>query len=405
MEPGDVVQVTWREMKMIGTFISRDENITVIKLKNGYNLSFDNNNITEISLIQKHKEKKREQQAIRGVGKTVHLIGTGGTIASYVDYETGAVKPLKTAQEVLYANPSLADQANIDADIAFNIFSEDMLPANWVMIAKKIYDKISDGSGVLVAHGTDTLTYTTSAVSFLIENPSSPVVFTASQRSSDRPSSDAYLNILGAVKVAQSSLRDVAIVMHSSIGDDRLEILSGVRARKMHTSRRDAFKSLNSDSLGYIDENMEIHWKILSEPSNKSMKIYEKISEKVVLLYYYPGMSYEQVQRALEGTEGAVIMGTGLGHVSNRLVSAFREYVAEGNVAGMTSQCLYGAVNMNVYSTGRELLKAGVVPLGDMLPEVAFTKLSFLLGNFDVDTVKRKMVTNLRGELSERRRE
>ncbi|MEM3755520.1 MAG: Glu-tRNA(Gln) amidotransferase subunit GatD [Thermoplasmatales archaeon] len=403
MESGDVVEVIWKGMRLTGTFISRDENITVIKLNNGYNLSLDNNNITAISLIKKYKESFREMRIESGKGKTVHLIGTGGTIASYVDYETGAVKPLKTAQEVLYANPALAEEANIEAEIAFNLFSEDMLPENWVMIARKIYDSMSDGSGVVVTHGTDTMTYTTSAISFLIENPLKPIVFTASQRSSDRPSSDAYLNLLGAVKVAQSPINEVTIVMHSSIGDDRLTILSGVRARKMHTSRRDAFRSVNSDPLGYIDEKMEIHWKKNIEPKKGEMKIYERISNRVVLLYYYPGMSEEQVHRTLDGSEGAIVMGTGLGHVSNRLVSVFREYVSGGNVMGMTSQCLYGAVNMNVYSTGRELLKAGVIPLGDMLPEVAFTKLSFLLGNFDADYAKKLMPVNLRGELSERR--
>ncbi len=306
---------------------------------------------------------------------------------------------------MLYAHPALAEIASIDAEIALNIFSEDMRVDNWVSIARKIYEKISDGAGVVVTHGTDTLAYTTSATSFLIENPEAPIVFTASQRSSDRPSSDAYLNLLGAVKVAQTRLADVAIVMHSSIGDDRLEILSGVRTRKMHTSRRDAFRSVNSDSLGYIDDKLEIHWKSYREIGKEPMKLYERMSNKVALLYYYPGMDKEQLNKALDGKDGAIIMGTGLGHVSNNLIPEIQEHISSGKIIGMTSQCLFGSVNLNVYSTGRNLVKAGVIPLGDMLPEVALTKLSFLLGNFDQDTARKMMTVNLRGEISDRRRD
>ena len=405
IEQGDQVRVVWKGMEIEGTFLTKDSRVTVIKLKNGYNLSLNNLSIESMALISKHSERAGKIGGIEGKGKTVHLIGTGGTIASYVDYETGAVKPLTTAQEMLYAHPALAEIANIDADIALNIFSEDMKIGDWVEIARKIYDKIGDGEGAVITHGTDTLSYTTSAISFLIENPSAPIVFTASQRSSDRPSSDAYLNLLGAVKVAQTRLSKVAIVMHSSVGDDRLEIISGVRARKMHTSRRDAFRSINTSSLGFIDRNMEIHWNDYSEIGNETMKLYEKMDERVALIYYHPGMGEEEIHRMLENKNGAIIMGTGLGHISNALIPVIGEYVSRGMIVGMTSQCLYGTVNMQVYSTGRNLLRAGVIPLGDMLPEVAFTKLSFLLGNFDHDTARRMIAVNLRGEMSERRRE
>jgi glutamyl-tRNA(Gln) amidotransferase subunit D len=336
--------------------------------------------------------------------KNVAILGTGGTIASYVDYETGAVRPLNDAQEILYAQPELAELAEIETEIVFNIFSEDMERSNWVVLAKKVYDKIRKGTGVVVTHGTDTLSFTSSALSFLIENPKAPVVFTASQRSSDRPSSDAFFNLLGAVKVASSDFGQVVVVMHEGISDDILAIHSGVRLRKMHTSRRDAFKSVNSDILGRINRNLDIEWSNLRKVGEQPMKLYERVNEKVALLYFYPGMQLEILEHTLELNDGLIIAGTGLGHISNRFLGVLRNSISEGKVVGMTSQCLYGSVNLNVYSTGRNLLNVGVIPLGDMLPEVAYTKLSFLMGNFKTDEVKKLLVENLRGELSARRR-
>lgn len=340
----------------------------------------------------------------RSQRKKVVILGTGGTIASYVDYDTGAVKPLKNAQDVLYAQPELAELADINAEIIFNLFSEDMEKSHWITMAKKIYEKTSQGVGVVVTHGTDTLSFSSSAVSFLIENPKAPIVFTASQRSSDRPSSDAYFNLLGSVKVASSDLGEVAVVMHSSVSDDELAIHSGVKVRKMHSSRRDAFKSVNFDVLGYVDKRLILQWKKYRKIDSHPMKLYEKISEKVALIYFYPGMSKELLRSIMEGNEGLIIAGTGLGHVSNRLVGDIKEFISNEKIIGMTSQCLYGSVDMNVYSTGRNLLESGVIPLGDMLPEVAYTKLSFLLGNFGYDEAKGLLNKNLRGELSATRR-
>ncbi len=404
-ESGDKVEINWKGSTFSGTFISKDERITVIKLQNGYNLSLENSSIGSIRLLSKHVPKIPLAESPAGKGKRVFVLGTGGTIASYVDYETGAVKPAKTSQEMLYAQPELAKIATIEAEIVLNILSEDMKKTDWLRIAKKVYDKISQGEGVTITHGTDTLSFTSSALSFLIENPKAPVVFTASQRSPDRPSSDAFFNLKGAVKVAQSDVGQVCVVMHASTNDDSLSIHSGVRLRKMHSSRRDAFKSINSEPIGTIDKDLEIHWKSYEKINDKPMKIYEKISERVGLLYFYPGLSEELFHKFAETNDGLVIAGTGLGHISNRFVPRVKEYVSQGKIIGMTTQCLYGSVNLDVYSTGRNLLEAGVIPLQDMLPEVAYTKLSFLLGNYDIQTARNLMVKNLRGEIAERRTE
>lgn len=339
------------------------------------------------------------------LSKKVHIIGTGGTIASYVDYETGAVKPLKNAQDILYAQPELGGLGDISAEILFNKFSEDMEKSDWITLARSIHDKIREGIGIVVAHGTDTLSFASSAISFLIENPKAPIVFTASQRSSDRPSSDAYFNLLGAVKTATSDLGEVGVVMHSSTSDNELAIHSGVKVRKMHTSKRDAFRSINSDVLGYVDKKLEVRWKAYKKINDSPMTFYERMSDRVSLLYFYPGMSNAMLDYALRDNDGLIIAGTGLGHLSNGFLKDIKRLVSSGKIIGMTSQCLYGSVNMNVYSTGRNLLEAGVIPLGDMLPEVAYTKLSFLLGNFGNQEARDSLNKNLRGELSATRKE
>ncbi len=404
-DPGDRIEIQWKGTKFSGMFISRDERVTVIKLQNGYNLSLDNGSITSINLISKFVPKKTNISERTGTGKKVFLLGTGGTIASYVDYETGAVKPARTVQEMLYAQPDLAKIATIDAEIILNILSEDVQKKDWINIAKKVYEKADQEEGVVITHGTDVLSFTSSAIAFLLENPKAPVVFTASQRSPDRPSSDAFFNLSGAVKVAQSDVGQVCVVMHSSTSDDSLYIHSGVRLRKMHSSRRDAFKSINTEPIGMIDKNLEIHWRNYERLSKKPMKLYDKMSERVGLLYFYPGMSEELFNKFADINDGLIIAGTGLGHMTNRFISQVSDYTNQGKIIGMTTQCLYGSVDMDVYTTGRNLQKAGIIPLQDMLPEVAFTKLSFLLGNFDAETSRRLLVKNLRGEISGRRTE
>ncbi len=404
-ESGDRVEVQWKGTKFSGMFISRDSRITVIKLQNGYNLSLENSSIGSIDLVSRFIPKNPVGSNISGKGKRVHILGTGGTIASYVDYETGAVKPAKTAQEMLYAQPDLGNLANVDAEIILNILSEDMQKSDWVNIAKRVFDKVIQGEGVVITHGTDVLSFTSSALSFLIENPKTPIVLTASQRSPDRPSSDAFFNLSGAVKVAQTDVGQVCVVMHSSTSDDSLDIHSGVRLRKMHSSRRDAFKSINSEPIGSVDKKLEVHWRSYDKISGKPMKLYDKMSEKVGLLYFYPGLSEEMFNKFVESNDGLIIAGTGLGHITNRFVSRVREFTSQGKVIGITTQCLYGSVDLDVYTTGRNMLEAGVIPLRDMLPEVAYTKLSFLLGNFDVEKSRKLLATNLRGEMSERRTE
>jgi len=388
IKTGDEIEVRWKDQLLNGILISKNHDFIIIKLKNGYNMAIDYSHIQSIKVISEYNPLKQVRGEIRGSGKRVTIIGTGGTIASYVDYSTGAVKPLENAQDVLYAEPDLLKLGDIDAEVLFNIFSEDMNQKYWKILAKKVYEKVSEGNGVVVAHGTDTMSFSASALSFLIENPSAPIIFTGSQRSSDRPSSDAYFNLLGAVKVAQSDLGEVAVVMHSGMNDDYLSIHRGVKVRKMHTSRRDAFKSINTDIIGTVSKDLDLKMYDYKKLKKDEMHLYENLSENVGLVYYYPGMEKELLLKFIDRNDGLIIAGTGLGHISNDYIEDIKNVIDEGKIIAMTSQCLYGSVNLNVYSTGRRLIGAGVIPLGDMLPEVAYIKLSFLLGNFNHDDAK-----------------
>jgi glutamyl-tRNA(Gln) amidotransferase subunit D len=234
---------------------------------------------------------------------------------------------------------------------------------------------------VIVTHGTDTMAYSASALSFMIRTPV-PVVFVGSQRSADRPSSDNAMNAICAAAAATSDLGEVALVMHETTGDDRCAIHRGTRVRKMHTSRRDAFFSIGNPPIGFVDypsRKVTLGNDAIRRGVNR-LELHDKLEEHCGLVQFYPGME-EKVIRAFEGYRGLVLAGTGLGHTSTHLIPAIRKLVAGGTLVVMTSQCLHGRVCDRVYDTGRDLLNAGVVEGSDMLPEAALVKMMWVLGN------------------------
>ncbi len=406
MEPnvGDYVEVITEKGKFRGVLLPKpkfsDDEIIAIKLDNGYNVGVIPK---EIRVIKKsgEKKKKREIKIEKKNLPTISILGTGGTIASYIDYSTGAVHPAMSAEDFIYAVPEINDEANIRANVVLNILSEDMKPNYWLKIAREIKKESEKSEGIVIPHGTDTMSYTSAALAFMFPKLSLPVVLVGSQRSSDRPSSDAYMNLLSAVKVAKTNLGEVVVVMHATSSDDFCYIHRGTRVRKMHTSRRDAFKSVNSEPLGEVRSEVKFYeeYKKIDEET----ELMDKMDEKVALIYYYPGMSEEHIEYIMENVHGAIIMGTGLGHISSNLLPLIKREVKDGKIIGMTSQCLYGRVNLNVYSTGRNLKEAGVIPLGDMLPEVAYVKLMWLLGNYEREKAGELLKENLRGEIEKRR--
>jgi glutamyl-tRNA(Gln) amidotransferase subunit D len=332
------------------------------------------------------------------------IISTGGTIASRIDYRTGSVSSQFDASDILTAIPELAQIANYRTLPLAAILSENMTPAIWQELARSVHTEIKSGAaGIIVTHGTDTMAYSAAALSFMIDTPV-PIVFVGSQRSADRPSSDNAMNAVCAAAAATSDLGEVAIVMHATTNDDTCAIHRGTRVRKMHTSRRDAFQSVGLPAIGsvaYPSRAVALTTDAVRRGSH-TLALHDNLEPHCALLQFYPGMSPD-IFRVYVGYKGLVLAGTGLGHVSTLLIPAIRKLVAAGTVVVMTSQCMHGRVCDRVYDTGRDLLNAGVIEGGDMLPEVALVKLMWVLGNVKDKTKAAVMMqTDLKGELNRR---
>jgi glutamyl-tRNA(Gln) amidotransferase subunit D len=386
--------------------------ILVIKLGNGYNVGISVNRVKNITLKQKGKEPTfvppPKPSSTTGLPK-VTIIGTGGTIASRIDYRTGGVKPALSAEELYLLVPELSGIADITTRAVFNIYSENLTPKHWTILSEEVSKEVNNGAdGVVIAHGTDTMHYTSAALSFALESPPVPVVLVGSQRSSDRPSSDSAINMIGAVSFAANApFSGVFVIMHSGLGDDTLSVHSGVRVRKMHTSRRDAFQTINGKPVGIIKgTDFTIQGDLKPRVArSKEFRAKSAFEQNVALVKVYPGMGPSMLDGLVDsGVRGVVLEGTGLGHVPRALLPSIQRAIDKGVVVAMTSQCINGAVRMTVYDTGRDLLSIGVLPLGDMLSEVALAKLSWLLGQgYNNEKVVSMMTQNLRGEMADRR--
>jgi glutamyl-tRNA(Gln) amidotransferase subunit D len=409
IEVGDRIKVKKGERTFEGILMPRselgDESHIVIKLDTGYNIGINVKSIQVKRVEKAAPAKKTKEREIKSKDlPDVTIIGTGGTIASKIDYKTGAVHPSFTPSELTNAIPELSDIANIKTKLLFNILSENVTPGHWKDIAKAVADELNSGvSGVVVAHGTDTLGYTSAALSFMLKNLEKPVVLVGSQRSSDRPSSDSSLNLVSAVKVATSDIGEVVAVMHGSSNDDYCSIHRGTKVRKMHSSRRDAFKSINSKPIGRIEDIVTIEDGDYRRRGAGKVEVDDNLDDNVALVKIYPGIKSEVLDYNIDNYNGIVLEGTGLGHVPENLLPSIERANEKGVPIVMTTQTIYGRVDMKVYSTGRELLSRGVISGEDMLPETAYVKLMHVLGDTkDMDEIKTKMQTNIAGEIEER---
>ena len=385
------------------------EDIVILKVKSGYNIGIRIDESAEIEVVSKPVERVKPESAeeTKEGLKTIVLIGTGGTIASYVDYRTGAVHPALSTSDMINAVPEIKEVANLKAKVLFSIFSENMTVPHWQKLAEAIAEELDGGAdAVIVPHGTDTMGYTASAVSFMLGEVSKPVVFVGAQRSSDRPSSDASCNLMAAAKVCVEGGRaGVFVVMHDGPGDDSFAVHCGTRVRKMHTSRRDAFKSINVPPVAHVDKDGKI---VFNTPgravSDAKVEARSAMCTDVVLLQFYPGMDPALFHDVVMKSKGVVIAGSGLGHVNSNMVPLIKEATDAGIIVVVTSQCLNGRTNLNVYNTGRDMLAAGAITVWDMLPETAYTKLMWALANTSsVEAAKVVMQTPLAGEMSDRR--
>ena len=414
-EIGDIIRVVKNGETHEGILIPRseygDDKHIVLKLKTGYNIGV---RVTSTTKIEKIGAGTKPTFIPPSLPKQkpdlpkVTIISTGGTIASRVDYRTGAVRPALTASDLYSVVPELSEIATVDAEILFNIFSEDIASQHWSAIAKAAAKHIEKGEdGVVIAHGTDTMAYTAAALSFAMQELPVPIILVGSQRSADRPSSDAATNLTGAVVAASKApFAEVVLAMHETPSDKTIVLHRGTKVRKCHTSRRDTFKSINTEPLAKVENNQVIMQTTVFRRRNHSKKLVLKpnFEEKVALLKFHPNFNPEAIEYLVsKGYRGIVLEGTGLGHISNQCVSVVRKAIEEGVIVAMTSQCIWGRVDMNVYYRGRDLLSAGVIPLEDMLSETALVKLMWALGQTDkMEEAKKLLTTNIAHEISPR---
>lgn len=388
------------------------EGFIVLKVDTGYNIGVkitDDCSIEELGYKKGNYRLPNIEVKYNPNLPDVSLLGTGGTVASRLDYRTGAVLPAFTPSELFSAVPELTSICNLAPREVYSILSENFKPEYWVKTAHEIMKEFNSGAtGVIIGHGTDTMGYTASALSYFFKNLAAPIVIVGSQRSSDRPSSDGPRNIIMASNIAaHADLAEVVVTMHGTTDDTYNLIHRGTRVRKMHSSRRDAFRTISDTPLGKIDKNMQIEFfkdDVCRRGNIKDTYLEAKIDPKVAMHYYYPGMNADIIHSTIDhGYHGMVLIGTGLGHVGSDLFPALERAKSEEIPVCIVVEPLYGYTNLRVYETGRDMLSHGVFEGANMLPSAAYAKLIWTLGQTqNIDEVQQIMTTNIAGEITSR---
>jgi glutamyl-tRNA(Gln) amidotransferase subunit D len=416
---------------------SADDDHIVIKLKSGYNIGIETTKIQSITNLTPYTNQTipnakseipyHKKDGVAAVGGTANnkkyesreplpniaLISTGGTIASKIDYRTGGVHSALSASDLYASIPELGKYASIDPEVILNEYSENLNPEHWTLIANKVAEKVKLGTyrGIIISHGTDTMHYTASALSFALQKLPVPVVLVGAQRSSDRPSTDAALNLIGAaVFCIKSNYSGVFVAMHAGPSDDVIACHVGTRVRKNHTSRRDAFESIDMEPIALIKGD-SIEMQLQQQPQVKlhlrndnssNFLVRPGYDRRILLIKYHPGFDPRLLENLIGLDYKAIVLeGTGLGHISRECLPELRRMIDSGILVFMTSQCIWGRTRMTVYDTGRDLLKIGVIPLSDMLPETALVKAMWAVANSkDREHSKQIMLQSIDNEIT-----
>ena len=388
-----------------------DPHHIVLKLHSGYNIGIAAATVERISVggrKEAHYKIPEKAFPVDPHKPRVKLFGTGGTIASRLDYRTGAVIPAFSPGELYGSVPELADLCNLETEKLYGVFSENMGPEQWIGTAEAIGREIARGvQGIVIGHGTDTMHHTAAILSFMVQNSPVPIVMVGSQRSSDRPSSDAALNLMHSVKTAaESDIAEVMVCMFGPTSDVYGLLHRGTRVRKMHSSYRSTFRTIGDIPLAMVsrDRITPLRRDYRRRRDDRNVTVNTAFEEMISIVYYYPNMRPDIIDSLIDnGYRGIVIAGTGLGHVNKPLYPALKRAHEKGIAVYMTVQTLWGYVQMYVYDTGRDMMELGVVPTANMLPEVAYGKLGWALGQTtDLGEVRKIMLTPVAGEITER---
>jgi glutamyl-tRNA(Gln) amidotransferase subunit D len=417
-EPGDKIEVIINGKSDVGILLdSHDTGVLLLKLDSGYNIGFKKEDISEIRVLEKKKIEKKDEGKfeLSHQKPVIDFILTGGTISSKLDPKTGGVKWLIDAKELFSMYPEIFEIADVRVYSPFMKASENMDSRDWIRIAKIVSKSLNDENvkGVIISHGTDTLHYTSSALSFMLGKLNKPVVLTYSQRSSDRGSADSRLNLICSARAALSDIAEVILVGHANMDDEYCFALRGTKVRKMHSSRRDTFRAINTKPIakiwpdGKIETILEYNKR---GKNNTKIKVDAVFDNRVALIKFYPGQDPSILDYyKKKGYRAIIIEMSGLGHVcsegKNNWIPKIQELIKKRMFVYAAPQTLYGRLDPFVYSPGRKLQEIGVVYLEDILPETALVKLGFVLGHKSWRgsiATKEKMLQNLAGEFNPR---
>jgi len=417
-KPGDYVELHFMKKIYEGTLLETpktEKGLILLKLESGYNIGFNKKDIIEIKILKKLKEKEEKEEIKKSPEKpNIAMIITGGTISAKSNPKKGGVDWLDTPESLFKFYPEIFEKVNVlKVEVPFMKASEDMDFKDWKKIAKVSEKLLNDSNikGIIITHGTDFLHYTASALSFFLKNLNKPVVLTYSQRSIDRASSDADLNLQCSAIAAISDIAEVMLVGHGTINDDYCLAMPGTKVRKMHTSRRDAFKVINEKPIAKIFQDKIQILRNYKKRNNKKVKTDTLFEEKTALIKIYPGQSPDILDFYMKKKyKGIILEVSGLGHLpvkgKNSWIKKLKEVQEKGIIICASSQTINGRLDPWVYSNGRELLETGIIYLEDMLSETALVKLSWILGHREwiknKEIIKEKMLTNFSHEINKR---
>ncbi|MBT6690677.1 Glu-tRNA(Gln) amidotransferase subunit GatD [archaeon] len=411
-QPGDLIQLKTKSKTWKGHALqSHDSEIILLKLQSGYNIGIRESEILDAKILEPHQRSvppaKRptseasHQRSVPQKLPNVAFVITGGTISARIDPKSGGTFPTN-AKGLLEIAPELKEICNPIIENPFMKLSEDMDPKDWKTIAEICKKHLDDPkiSGIIVTHGSDTLHYTGAALSYFLQDLGKPVALTFSQRSIDRASTDANLNLICAAKYATSDIAEVAIIGHETENDSSCIAIQGTKARKMHTSKRSTFKPINSEPIARITrDSFEILKEFNARDDSRKTKLDTKYQNKVTSIKAHPGRDPAIIDFYLQqGYKGLVIETTGLGHTpakssEHNWLPKIKKAIEAGMTIIATAQTINGNLNPNVYSAGRDLQKTGII-FSNLTTETALVKLGWVLGHKQWNKSK-KMKENL----------
>ncbi len=387
-----------------GILINEEESYLIIKLASGYNANFHKNSI---KILEKNIIKDEIKELIlpknnKNLPK-ISILHTGGTIASKVDYRTGAVSSKFEVNDLLNLFPELNQKANISAKMIANIFSEDMRFEEYNILMRAIAKEIEDGSeGIIIGHGTDTMHYSAAALQYGMKNLSIPVILVGAQRSSDRASSDAFLNLNAACDFLISQINSekkflrVGICMHENLSDNSFLILDSINSKKLHSTRRDAFKQINYLPFARIENSncQIIRNELLSFKKEEKFDFFEYDTKlKIGFFKVHPNMFSWEFD-ILKNYDAIILEGTGIGNIpqnesnfekDENILKSFAKLSKEIKVFSSV-QTIYGEVSLDIYSRGRDMQMAGIIGnRHNLISETLLLRVAFCLSRKNLD--------------------